>query len=565
VLAGATLGGASSARADVRFERRDISLPGRPGNVELGDLDGVHGKDIVIALPLRGGVGVLLNRGDGTFGAPQEYGGGGACAGVAIDVALGDLTGDGSLDAYVACPPYVVRLTGDGKGALGNPQPFGVGLPAPWPDMIALVRHQDGGPAPLLALMHQTATGAQLCIDYDVTEPGLACNSTPSGAPLAVGDLNGTSAGVPPDEIVTSEGGDKLGIFGFSPPPLVLSESTRSVPGGVESAAIGDLDDDGDLDVLAAQYVNALGERVPSLNVFTWGATGLAPVPRPLPSIVGLDAVAIADVDGDGCNDVVGAGGFGRGIIHLADGAGWFDGGSDLPQLGYQSPATGTRVSLAVSDLSGDGLPELAIADVLNNTVMVFANRSTPAGGACFVATPTPTAVPIEEVVPVVINTGAGVVPPAPVPTPAPVIPRTCTQPGTKPFTVGTPGPDVLVGTSQRDVLSGRAGDDCLFGHGGDDKLTGGTGADLLVGSSGDDRMNGDAGDDKLNAGNGNDTLTPGAGKDIANGQGGDDEIFARDSTRDTIDCGAGRDKVTADRTDSVKNCEFVKRAKRSG
>lgn len=42
--------------------------------------------------------------------------------------------------------------------------------------------------------------------------------------------------------------------------------------------------------------------------------------------------------------------------------------------------------------------------------------------------------------------------------------------------------------------------------------------------------------------------------------QGGNDEILARDSTRDEIDCGAGVDKVKADRSDSVKNCEYVKR-----
>ena len=46
---------------------------------------------------------------------------------------------------------------------------------------------------------------------------------------------------------------------------------------------------------------------------------------------------------------------------------------------------------------------------------------------------------------------------------------------------------------------------------------------------------------------------------------GGNDTISARDSTRDTIDCGGGVDKVTADRTDVVKNCEYVKRAKRRG
>jgi hypothetical protein len=52
----------------------------------------------------------------------------------------------------------------------------------------------------------------------------------------------------------------------------------------------------------------------------------------------------------------------------------------------------------------------------------------------------------------------------------------------------------------------------------------------------------------------------PGAGKDVVAAQGGDDTITARDKTRDTIDCGAGHDKVKADRRDTVKSCEFVTR-----
>jgi Ca2+-binding RTX toxin-like protein len=249
-------------------------------------------------------------------------------------------------------------------------------------------------------------------------------------------------------------------------------------------------------------------------------------------------------------------------MIHLGDGAGGFDGGQDLPQLGYQNPAAATRVSMAVGDLTGDGLPEIVIADGHARSVRVYANRSTAPGGVCYVP---PTLPPPVDAVPATTSTGAGVVPPGPTPTPAPVVPRTCQQPGTTSFTVGTTGDDVLVGSNGRDVLSGRGGDDCLFGLGGEDVLKGGTGADKLKGSSGDDRLYGDAGDDDLRGDNGNDTITPGPGKDKVTAGGGNDTIFARDSTRDTIDCGGGVDKVTADRTDTVKSCEYVKRAKRRG
>jgi hypothetical protein len=54
------------------------------------------------------------------------------------------------------------------------------------------------------------------------------------------------------------------------------------------------------------------------------------------------------------------------------------------------------------------------------------------------------------------------------------------------------------------------------------------------------------------------------AGQDIVNAQGGDDVIYARDGESDTIVCGGGVDKVTADRSDVVKNREYVKRPVRA-
>ena len=99
-----------------------------------------------------------------------------------MDITLGDVTGppgrlapDGLLDAYVACTPYVVRLTGTGTGALTNPEPFNVGLPqylgSGTLDLLALVRRPDGNPAPLLAFQHAGGSGGrELCISYDPSD-----------------------------------------------------------------------------------------------------------------------------------------------------------------------------------------------------------------------------------------------------------------------------------------------------------------------------------------------------------------------------------------------------------
>ena len=642
----------------VSFTRVDVPMPAAPDSVALGDLDGVNGQDIVVALPASGGVGVMLNNGDGTFAAMVPYTGGPECVsagvGLAVDITLGDVTTpapgnrllpDGKLDAYIACTPYVVRLTGDGAGALTNPEPINLGLPpylgVQTLDLLTLMRRPDNNPVPLLVLQHAVGSfGRQLCLSYELDPlEDLVCNDTPVQGPLAVGDLNGSGPGLPPDEIMTSLPGApvKLGIFGFAPPvppntPITWGNSSRDVPAhptgsGLESVATGDLDDDADLDIVVGQLVNSLNARENSIHYFKWDpVNGLEQVAHALPSTPGVDAVAVADVDADGCNDVVAAGTYGTGMVHLGNAAGEFDGGQDLPQLGYQNPATATRVALAVGDLTGDGRPELVISDANAHAVMVYRNTSTTTGSACGGipptavddvavvaqnAGPTPIDVLANDTDPdggaksviavtqtahsIVKIVGAGLtyqpaagycndpggvpdtftytlnggsvgtvavtvqcaVAPPPPPPPAP---RTCTAPGTTPFTVGTPGDDVLVGSSGRDVLSGRGGDDCLFGYANDDRLTGGTGNDLLVGSSGGDRMKGDAGTDKFNAGNGNDDITPGAGRDLVNGQGGDDTILARDGERDTIDCGAGVDKVTADRSDVVKNCEYVKR-----
>lgn len=115
----------------------------------------------------------------------------------------------------------------------------------------------------------------------------------------------------------------------------------------------------------------------------------------------------------------------------------------------------------------------------------------------------------------------------------------------------GLDGADCLWGGEGNDVLDGDGGDDSLWGSDGRDRLFGGSGNDRLLGGAKADELHGDTGDDELAAGTGRDRVWGGPGNDT---------ISARDGSRDVIDCGAGLDRVRADRRDRLRGCERVTR-----
>ncbi len=91
--------------------------------------------------------------------------------------------------------------------------------------------------------------------------------------------------------------------------------------------------------------------------------------------------------------------------------------------------------------------------------------------------------------------------------------------------------------------------------------LNGDARANRLTGTAYADVLNGFGGNDVLEGGGGDDILTGGSGNDILKAGPGSDTVRARDGSRDTVDCGAGRDLVLADRVDRVaRNCEQVRR-----
>jgi hypothetical protein len=130
-----------------------------------------------------------------------------------------------------------------------------------------------------------------------------------------------------------------------------------------------------------------------------------------------------------------------------------------------------------------------------------------------------------------------------------------------------------LLGLEGDDRISGGAGPDCIDGGPGNDRIAGLAGADTLAGAAGRDMVTGGDGVDVIAGGPGKDTLSGGSGADrvsdvaqtyeldfassnrIAAGPGAD-TVDSANGRRDTVHCGPGRDRVTADREDRLSGCE---------
>ncbi len=111
-----------------------------------------------------------------------------------------------------------------------------------------------------------------------------------------------------------------------------------------------------------------------------------------------------------------------------------------------------------------------------------------------------------------------------------------------------------LVGTNAGERIQGTTAGDRIRGGGGADILNGLQGADCLEGGTGTDRLNGGAG---------NDSLAGGPGRNSYSGGPGGDTIAAANGTTERVDCGPGRDTVSADPSDQLRGCEVVSRVVR--
>ena len=320
----------------------DMNNDGKPDVVVIQKHPGVYSCDL----------GVMLNDGAGTLGTA-------IVTDTGMDVwvgnpafALGDVNGDGKLDAVVladlAYTPTAETLLGDGAGGFGAPIPFPV---TTWGQPI--LGHFGAGPnLDLLVLSDSRATVYPGNGDGTFGS-GIISNVVESGDVL-VGDLNGDGK---LDYVALFAGfvntcfNDGTGRF----------SCTSLTSEGGNSGAVADFNGDGKLDLLLT---------TPGGTQIRFGnGDGTFGVPvdftlTPGPSYPQPDPVSVADFDGDGLLDVA----LGT-AIYLSNGDGTFRSRVRFRTIG--------ATSTAPADMDDSGSPDLVVTKKDAGDVDVLLTRTT--------------------------------------------------------------------------------------------------------------------------------------------------------------------------------------------
>jgi hypothetical protein len=346
-----------------------------PSDLVAGDFRGLHTVDMATANITTNNVSVFLNKNDGTgtFQGAVNYPAGPA----PIYLAAGDVTGDGYPDLVVAnnvTPTGTVSVLlndGTGCGRFLAPVPCNVGDGLPQAVALADV-NGDGLLDIVTANFGAGPSGSVSVLLNDRTNPGhfLPAQTYPVGGTpygLAVADFYGD--GVPSIAVSDFSTGNILilrnnhdGTGTFRPCTTV-----GNVAGQVTGLAAGDLGN-GAKDLVAADYTAGC------VSVLLNNGTGTFAAPVTYAAGTHPISVAVADVNGDGFNDVVVANlgndtDPGNVSVLLNSGAG---AGAGTLLAAQNFAADNQPIAVAVADVNGDGLNDLLVANLASGDVSVL-------------------------------------------------------------------------------------------------------------------------------------------------------------------------------------------------
>lgn len=329
----------------------DVAPAKGPLAVATGDVNGDGFADIVAVNGKSKNISVLLNQGNGTFGEPTVFGTGGKKP---SDLVLGDFNADSFLDvaAINSGSGSVSLLTGDGAGSFGEAKLFKIAAKP-----TALTVGTVNGDTKLdLVVAHSNGTVSVLLGNgTDFAEPSIFKTGGKALSDVVLGDFNKDGF----TDVVTANAGSNNISFLAGDGNGNLQEATLFKTGKKPTnLAVADLDLDGSLDVATvhgiSRFVSVLYGRGSAAGDQFESQLRIGLKKSILPV-----SVAVGDISGDGLADLVLTSSSGA-TVHALIGLGSRSFSSPVSfDLGDEAKASSVA-GLALADFNNDGLLDVA-------------------------------------------------------------------------------------------------------------------------------------------------------------------------------------------------------------
>ena len=388
VLLATAAGQFTAASIEQRF-----TVGNGPIALELADIDGVHGPDILVANQISGDVSLLVNRGSGRFEPEMRLRAGSGVRGLGPDLigrmavrsqegtvslVAGDFNRDGLQDILAAnsAAKNLAMLPGKAGGGLIDSQT----VLAPVSAAVACAGQfnddnrdgkVDGSDFLDLALLDEEqsairiflgdgrgAFAERLAVGPDGSQHRISAGNVPTG--LSLGDFNGDGR---IDLLVGNEFGDLLTVPGNGDGTFQAFQRA----GRQKALAVADLDGDRRDD--AVVLVNEARDRL-VVRPLSDLSKSLSSQDRS--GLLAPGAVQVADLNGDGRQDMVVANGGGNNVlVYLGDGKGGFTLPPGAPN-GFFVGTNPAAVTIKNLNPDKDEVLDLVVANEGSNDVSVL-------------------------------------------------------------------------------------------------------------------------------------------------------------------------------------------------